>query len=64
VLADDKEIIRGRMGIMLPNKNAFEFTDKVVPDFGAGKGKEGKKEENGRQKLSKTLLNLKKQNSR
>ena len=53
------------MGIMLPDKNAFDFVEKVERRDEGGKDQERKKQDDsGRQKLQKTLLNLKKQNSR
>ncbi|CDW71719.1 protein iws1 homolog [Stylonychia lemnae] len=57
---EKKEITRGRMGIMLPERNAFDFV--VRPDARDVQLKDKKKDETGKQKLQKTLLQLKKQN--
>lgn len=47
---------------MLPDKNAFDFVERV--EYVADSKDKKKEAESGRQKLQKTFLNLKKQNTR
>jgi hypothetical protein len=62
-LDDKKQVTRGKMGVMLPEKNAFDFV--VRPDKREDRGQEKKKDaESGKSKLQKTLLQLKRANTR
>lgn len=48
------------MGIMLPERNAFDFV--LRPERDVVMQKEKKKDESGKQRLQKTLMQLKKSN--
>ena len=55
-----REIIRTREGVMLPERNAFEFAVKPQrQDFSGGT----RKKEDSRNKLMKSLLKLKRSNA-
>lgn len=55
------QITRGRIGIILPERNAFDFTERPEKQVEANKEKK-KDQESGKAKLQKTLLQLKKSN--
>lgn len=60
---ESKDIQRGRMGIMLPERNAFEFVHR--PKAKEINVHDRKKEgESGRYKLQKTLLQMRRANTR
>ena len=51
------------MGIMLPDKNAFDFVVRVERQENLAKEKK-KESENGKARLQKTMLQLKRSNAR
>jgi len=53
---EKKEITRGRMGIMLPEKNAFEFYVRPKQQF---VNQKRINQESGKAKLNKALLQIK-----
>ena len=60
---ESRQITRGRMGIMLPDKNAFDFVVRVDKKEVSIKDKK-KEAESGKFKLQKTLLQLRKSNTK
>ena len=56
-------IQRGRVGIILPERNAFDFVERPNPSDGVQDFKKNYAE-SGRSKLQRTLLALKKQNAK
>ena len=56
------QIQRTRVGVLLPERNAFDFVEKPVPQMESAKmqGDRKKEMESGKGKLQKTLLQLKK----
>lgn len=61
VLTDDQEIVRGRAGIIMPARNAFDFVDKPNPSDCMGSSSYQAKN-SGHERIKKTMNNLKRFN--
>ena len=60
--SQDARITRSRIGIILPERNAFDFIERPERRETTERKKAG--EENGKAKLQKTLLQLKRSNTK
>ena len=60
VTKDEHEIKRGRVGIIMPHRNAFDFTERPAPKGDQLGGTRNKSE--GRLKLRKVMESLKRSN--
>ena len=60
-IPEEQEIVRGRAGIIMPQRNAFDFVDKPNPTDFLGSGS-GQAKNAGHEKIKKTMNNLKRFN--